>query len=155
MPRKLYVANLCHMVERAELEKLFAGHGTVRLAEIIEQLQIPDSTGKGLVEMDSEEQGEAAITALNGMQHRGFALMVGWDEPPRRDVVPPAPMFESMNIPDENTVPSEHAPHGVAKTKEWIGMGSDSADPLSAHADHATHDAGEGNLPTEESALQL
>jgi RNA recognition motif-containing protein len=90
------------MVERAELEKLFAGHGTVRLAEVIDQLKTADSTGTGLVEMDSEEQGEAAIAALNGMQHRGFALIVGWDQPGQGEDVHPARMFESMNIADED-----------------------------------------------------
>jgi cold-inducible RNA-binding protein len=101
MSRKLYVANLCHMVEKAELEKLFANHGTVRLAEVIDQLKTADSTGTGLVEMDSEEQGEAAISALNGMQHRGFALIVGWDQPGQREGVSRTHMFESMNIPDD------------------------------------------------------
>ena len=101
MPRKLYVANLCHMVEKAELEKLFADHGTVRLAEVIDRLKTVDSTGTGLIEMDSEQQGEAAISALNGMQHRGFALIVGWDQPRQGDSNHPARMFESMNIPDE------------------------------------------------------
>jgi RNA recognition motif-containing protein len=89
------------MVEKAELEKLFAGHGTVRLAQVIDQLKKADSTGTGFVEMDSEAQSEAAIAALNGMQHRGFALVVGWEQPAQLDNSHPTHMYESMNIPDE------------------------------------------------------
>jgi RNA recognition motif-containing protein len=101
MTRKIHVANLSHLVERKELEGLFAVHGMVRSAEVIDRLKTADITSIGLVEMGSEEEGEAAIDALNGTPHRGFAMVVGWAET-GDDIAPHLPrMFESMNIPDE------------------------------------------------------
>jgi hypothetical protein len=39
------------------------------------------STGVGFVEMDSFEQGETAIAALNGRAHHGRILAVCWSKP--------------------------------------------------------------------------
>ena len=101
MSRKLYVANLSHMVERDELQHLFANHGSVRSIELIDQVRTGHSEGTGLVEMDSEAHGDAAIAALNGMQHRGFSMIVGWAKPGQGTGINLSRMFESMNILDE------------------------------------------------------
>jgi len=101
MSRKLFVANLSHMVERDELRHLFVDHGTVRSIELIDQISTGQSEGTGLVEMDSEAHGDAAIAALNGMQHRGFAMIVGWAKPGQGTGINLSRMFESMNIVDE------------------------------------------------------
>jgi RNA recognition motif-containing protein len=102
MPRKLHVENLSHTVRQDELERLFAHHGAMRSAEVTNQLGTADITGTGLVEMESEAHGEAAIAALNGMQHCGSALVVGWAKPGRRNGINLSRMFESMNIPAES-----------------------------------------------------
>jgi RNA recognition motif-containing protein len=101
MPRKLHVGNLSHAVHPDELERLFAGYGTVRSVEVTNQLRTADITGTAVVEMDSDANGEAAIAALNGTQHRGSALAVGWSEPGQRTGIDLPRMFESMNIPAE------------------------------------------------------
>lgn len=101
MPRKLYVANLSDMVGRDELQCLFAGHGTVRSVEVIVQHKTASGTETGLVEMESEEHGEAAIAALNDMRHRGFDRIVGWARRRQDTGLNDSRMFESMNTPDQ------------------------------------------------------
>lgn len=101
MPCKLHIGNLSHLVEKNELERLFAVHGTVQSAEVTNRLKAAHIKGTGLVELDSEKHCENAIAALNGMQHRGSALIVSWATPRQRKGVDAPQMFESMNIPDE------------------------------------------------------
>jgi RNA recognition motif-containing protein len=100
MPRKLYVSNLSPKVDRDELERLFAVHGTVLSVTVMDQRKTASGTGAGLVEMDVQ-QGDAAIAALNGRQHRDLALSVGWAKPGQATGLNLSRMFESMNIPDD------------------------------------------------------
>jgi hypothetical protein len=64
-----------------------------------------------LIEMDSEEHGEAAIAALNGGQYRGQLLTVAWATTRQEKGVDLSPMFESMNIPDTGEGHQTHDPH--------------------------------------------
>ena len=100
MPRKLYVANLSQTVGGDELERLFAGHGAVRSAAIVDPLKTAGHTGSGLVEMDSNDADEAAMAALNGSQHHGVALAVSWAKPGQGTGLNLSRMFESMNMPE-------------------------------------------------------
>ena len=100
MPRKLYVANLSHQVNEAELAGLFADYG-MQTVKVFDHLATADPNASGLVEVDTEEHGESAIAALNGMPHRGYPLSVGWARPLSNAGGNAARMFESMNIPDE------------------------------------------------------
>jgi RNA recognition motif-containing protein len=102
MLNSLYVSNLSHMVQRRELEELFAAHGTVRSLEVTLKLDAPNSEGTALVEMGSVEQATAAIAALNGMEHRGFEMGVGCAAPGQVTAPNPSGMFESMNLPKED-----------------------------------------------------
>lgn len=77
MPRKLYVANLSHQVNEAELARLFAGYG-IGTVKVLDHLATANLSAAGLVEVDTEEQGERAIAALNGKDYRGNSLFVGW-----------------------------------------------------------------------------
>jgi RNA recognition motif-containing protein len=99
MPGKVYVSNLSQSVEGGDLQRLFARHGTVRSADVCNQLKTADITGTGLVDMDSEAEGEAAIAALNGAEFRGCPLVVSWAEPGQRHGIDLPRMFESMNMP--------------------------------------------------------
>jgi RNA recognition motif-containing protein len=110
MSRKLHVGNLSHAVQPDELERLFAGYGTVRSAAVTNQLRTADITGTAEVEMDSDAHGEAAIAALNGTQHCGSALVVCWAEPGQRTGIDLPRMFESMNIPAEGEVQEVSGP---------------------------------------------
>ena len=101
MAGNLYISNLSHSVDTVKLEHLFAGYGKVRSAEVINELKTADITGTGLIEMDCEEHCEAAIAALNGKQHRGSALVVGWARPGQPQGLDFPRMFGPMNIPAE------------------------------------------------------
>jgi RNA recognition motif-containing protein len=81
MGKKLYVGNLSYDVDSSALEELFAEHGAVVSAQIINDRDTGRSKGFGFVEMSSDEQAEAAIAALNGQQHNGRALTVNEARP--------------------------------------------------------------------------
>jgi RNA recognition motif-containing protein len=81
MGRKLYVGNLGYSVSSSDLEQLFAPHGTVSSAQVIEDRSTGQSKGFGFVEMGSDAEAQAAITALNGQDHGGRALTVNEAKP--------------------------------------------------------------------------
>jgi RNA recognition motif-containing protein len=81
MGKKLYVGNLSYQVDSSELEQLFSPHGQVVSAQIINDRDTGRSKGFGFVEMSSDQEAQAAITALNGQQHNGRALTVNEARP--------------------------------------------------------------------------
>ena len=81
MGKKLYVGNLGYDVSTADLEQLFAPHGTVESAQVIEDRATGRSKGFGFVEMSSSAEAQAAISALNGQDHGGRALTVNEARP--------------------------------------------------------------------------
>ena len=84
MGQKLYVGNLSYNATSSDLEQLFSQHGTVQSAEVIQDRDTGRSKGFGFVEMGSDQEAQAAITALNGQQHDGRALTVN-EAKPRED----------------------------------------------------------------------
>jgi RNA recognition motif-containing protein len=76
MGTKLYVANLSYGATRADLEALFAPHGTVVASQLMTDRVTGRSRGWGLVEMGSDEQARAAVAALNGHTVSGRPLRV-------------------------------------------------------------------------------
>lgn len=81
MSKKLYVGNLGYNVTSAELEQLFAPHGSVQSAQVIEDRDAGRSKGFGFVEMSSDEEARSAIGALNGKVHGERALTVNEAKP--------------------------------------------------------------------------
>jgi len=81
MGKKLYVGNLSYDIDSSALQELFTPHGTVESAEIIADRDTGRSKGFGFVQMGSDEEAQAAITALNGQQHGGRALTVNEAKP--------------------------------------------------------------------------
>ena len=81
MGKKLYVGNLSYDVDSSALEQMFAAHGTVQSAEIIQDRDTGRSKGFGFVQMGSDQEAQAAIAALNGQQHDGRALTVNEAKP--------------------------------------------------------------------------
>ncbi len=81
MGTKLYVGNLSYDTGNAELQQLFAAHGEVRSAEVIMDRETGRSKGFGFVQMGTEEEAAAAITALSGQQIGGRALTVNEAKP--------------------------------------------------------------------------
>src|SRR5437868_12061025 len=81
MGRKLYVGNLSYNVTDSELTKMFEAHGTVESAQVIMDRDTGRSKGFGFVEMKTDQEAQAAITALNGQDSNGRALTVNEARP--------------------------------------------------------------------------
>src|SRR5437773_12242714 len=81
MGKKLYVGNLGYGVTDADLEKMFAAHGTVESAQVIMDRDTGRSKGFGFVEMKTEQEAQAAVAALNGQDSGGRALTVNEARP--------------------------------------------------------------------------
>jgi RNA recognition motif-containing protein len=86
MGKKLYVGNLSYETSSSDLEKLLSEHGTVESAEVISDRATGRSKGFGFVEMGSDDEAQAAISALDGQDYQGRALKVNVAKPrePRR-----------------------------------------------------------------------
>src|SRR5690348_13016997 len=79
MSKNLYVGNLSFNTTAADLEQLFAQHGTVTRAQVTTDRETGRSRGFGFVEMS--EGGDAAIAALNSTQVDGRTLTVNEAKP--------------------------------------------------------------------------
>ncbi len=84
MGSKLYVGNLSYATTSSDLEQLFAQHGSVQSAEVISDRATGRSKGFGFVQMGTDEEAQAAIAALNGVEHDGRNLTVN-EAKPRED----------------------------------------------------------------------
>jgi len=73
---KIYVGNLSYDATEDDLRGLFGAHGQVESVAIIKDQYSGRSRGFGFVEMAEKGEGEAAIAALNGTEHRGRKLNV-------------------------------------------------------------------------------
>jgi RNA recognition motif-containing protein len=81
MGKKLYVGNLAYSVTDGTLEQMFAAHGSVQSAQVIMDRDTGRSKGFGFVEMDSDQEAQAAIAALNGQPMDGRSLTVNEAKP--------------------------------------------------------------------------
>ena len=81
MGKKLYVGNLTYGVTDSTLEQMFAAYGTVQSAQVIMDRDTGRSKGFGFVEMKSDQEAQAAMTALNGKEVEGRALTVNEARP--------------------------------------------------------------------------
>lgn len=81
MGKKLFVGNLPYSVTGADLEQLFAQHGSVTSAQVVTDRDTGRSKGFGFVEMSSAEEAQAAMAALNGYQQDGRAITVNEARP--------------------------------------------------------------------------
>ena len=84
MGAKVFVGNLGFDVQNADLEEMFAPHGSVRSAQVITDRDSGRSKGFGFVEMGSDSEAMAAISALNGQEFKGRPLTVN-EAKPRED----------------------------------------------------------------------
>ena len=84
MGRKVYVGNLSYEVTDADLQQLYASHGSVVSATVVMDRMTGRSKGFGFVEMSADAEAQAAINALNGQDLKGRALTVN-EAKPRED----------------------------------------------------------------------
>lgn len=77
----IYVGNLPYSTTDEELRELFGEFGEVASASVILDRDTGRSRGFGFVEMPSQAEAEAAISALNQKEHGGRALNVNQARP--------------------------------------------------------------------------
>jgi RNA recognition motif-containing protein len=81
MASKLFVGRLPYKTTSEELEKLFADHGTVVSAVVIMDKFTDRSKGFGFVEMSSDDEAKAAVSALNNSEVDGRQIVVSEARP--------------------------------------------------------------------------
>ncbi len=81
MGRKLYVGNLSFDVNDGTLQQIFAEYGTVDSASVIIDRDSGRSKGFGFVEMSSDDEAQAAASALDGTEHSGRTIKVNEAKP--------------------------------------------------------------------------
>lgn len=86
----IYVGNLSYSLNDNDLEQLFAEHGSVSSAKIIQDRETGRSKGFGFVEMPDDGEAQKAIEALAGQSVEGRNLTVNEarpreERPPRRN----------------------------------------------------------------------
>ncbi len=79
--KNIFVGNLNFNTSEEELRQLFAPFGQVDRVSILTDRDTGRSRGFAFVEMASNEEGEKAITALNGSQIGGRTLNVNEARP--------------------------------------------------------------------------
>lgn len=72
----MFVSNLSIHTVEDDLKTLFSRYGSVSSVKVIKDRESGRSRGFGFVEMDSAEEANNAIKALNGKDIEGRALSV-------------------------------------------------------------------------------
>jgi RNA recognition motif-containing protein len=81
MGRKLYVGNPPFGADETQLGDLFSGAGAVETVSVVRDQMTGRSRGFAFVEMASDEEAQAAITAYHEYQMDGRALTVNEARP--------------------------------------------------------------------------
>ena len=81
MGNRLFVGGLPFAMTDAELNDLFASHGTVTSAKVMVDKFSGRSRGFGFVEMSTADEANAAIQALNGSEVGGRQIVVNEARP--------------------------------------------------------------------------
>ena len=84
MAKKMYVGNLSYNANEDELRRIFEEHGPVVSAQVIMDRETGRSKGFAFVEMSSDQEAQAAISALDGKEIGGRVLKVN-EARPRED----------------------------------------------------------------------
>lgn len=80
----IYVGNISRTATEQDLREAFQAFGEVSSAAIIKDKFSGESRGFGFVEMPNKDEGEKAISALNGKDLKGRSLTVN-EARPRTD----------------------------------------------------------------------
>jgi RNA recognition motif-containing protein len=83
----IYISNLSHAVNDADLEKLFQEYGEISSSKVITDRMTGESRGFGFVEMPNEAEALKAIKELNEVEYDGRVITVNVAKPKteRRD----------------------------------------------------------------------
>ncbi len=81
MASKLYVGSLSFNINNDQLKELFDPFGNVVSASVITDRDTGRSKGFGFVEMETDEEAQAAITGLSGKEVDGRTIIVNVARP--------------------------------------------------------------------------
>lgn len=84
MNNKLFVGNLSYTLSDATLSELFSEFGGVSSCNIATDRATGRSRGFGFVEMQTQEEAEAAIKGLHGREVEGRQISVSVSQPKPR-----------------------------------------------------------------------
>ncbi|HAE21206.1 MAG TPA: RNA-binding protein [Spirochaetaceae bacterium] len=76
MSRKIYVGNLNYATDAASLRELFSHYGRVCSVELPPDPMSGMPRGFAFIEMQSDDEAEKAIEALNGSDYEGRKIRV-------------------------------------------------------------------------------
>jgi len=79
---KLYVGKLAYSTTDDGLREAFAAYGNVISAQVAKDRESNQSRGFGFVEMEKDEEAQAAINALDGKELDGRTIIVNVARPP-------------------------------------------------------------------------
>jgi len=79
--KNIFVGNLSFNTSEDELRQIFEAYGQVERVSILTDRETGRSRGFGFVEMTNPEEGEKAITGLNGSQFGGRTINVNEARP--------------------------------------------------------------------------
>ncbi|MGK7922866.1 MAG: RNA recognition motif domain-containing protein [Trichodesmium sp.] len=77
----IYVGNLSYEVTQDDLSEVFKEYGTVKRVQLPTDRETGRPRGFGFVEMSSDTEEEAAITALDGAEWMGRDIRVNKAKP--------------------------------------------------------------------------
>ena len=81
MGRKLFVGNFPYETGEAELEALFSQAGAIDTVRVMRDMTTGRARGFAFVEMQSDDDAQAAIQRFNGQDLGGRALIVNEARP--------------------------------------------------------------------------
>ena len=81
MTKRLFVGGIPHSITDAQLQEMFSKFGTVVSANVITDRDTGLGKGFGFVEMETDEQANAAIEKLNGTELEGRKITVNVARP--------------------------------------------------------------------------
>ena len=81
MSKKLFVGSLPWAVNDQILQETFEAHGKVISAKVVTDRYTGRSRGFGFVEMENEDEANAAVTALNNSELNGRNIIVSEAKP--------------------------------------------------------------------------
>jgi cold-inducible RNA-binding protein len=84
MAMKLYVGNLSYETTEESLETRFSEFGAIESVNLINDRETGRSKGFAFIEMTSDEEGKAAIQALDGTEFEGRNIRVSEAKPQER-----------------------------------------------------------------------
>lgn len=79
--KKIYVGNLPYQATSQDIEDAFSAFGSVTSVNIIEDRETGRSKGFAFVEMDNDEEAQAAVEGMNGKEIAGRVVTVDLARP--------------------------------------------------------------------------